>query len=340
MMKKTIFWIARVLVLSAFGMSLVTASQAQAQDKIVLKLASPWPLGHESTLGSQVLSDLVKKASNGSVEIRVFPSEQLAKAKETHEAVSMGVVDMGVVAGPYIAGRLPIVDIDYMPWLFSSWKSLRDARRGGIDEVIAAELKKAFNLKLLFSQPGGSTELWTVKKPVRNVEDLKGMLIRGAGGALTEGVRAVGATPVTVTGPEVFTALQRGTIDGSMWTLASLRSIKAWEVCKYATRFSRPLGPGVIHVVINQDRWEKLPPNVQKIILEAAPKAQEAVYAHAEKETEEAWAEAAKNGLTIIRPTPEEEAVFAKRMSAVWDWYIGRAGEPGRKLIEIGKKFQ
>jgi len=317
----------------------VIVSNSDAKEKIVLKLGHIWGPNHLIHKECVFFADLVKKESKGEVEIQIFPAEQLVKAKELPYAVSKGMIDMGTIVGAYISGKVPELDVYFLPGL-RTWDSLLKGYRGGMAEITNKVLGERLNLKLLFYFFGGSNELWTVKKPVRAVDDMNGLLIRGGGGALNEIVRALGATPVTVSGAEVYQGLQRGTFDGCYWGSTSYLAQKAWEVCKYGTRLSQPFGLMTPNVSINLDRWNKLPPEVQKILADCSTKADENGIVVGKEELNTLWTEAKKGGLTIVDMNPKDEQQWMKRIEKVWDWYAEQSGEVGRQLLEIAKKFR
>ena len=337
-MKRTSLWVAISLTLSLSMMCFVTVPPAEAGEKIVLNLAHIWGPTHLINVECQHFAKVVAQKSNGLVEIKLFPAQQLAKAKELPEAVSRGTIDMGTIVGPYIAGKMPLIDVDWLPGLYT-WDSVGPAHnemRPLVDKILGKEL----NMKLLFFFFGGSNELWTVKKPVRKVEDMEGLMIRGAGGVLTQIVKVLGATPVTVSGAEVYTALQRGTIDGCFWGSCSYHSLKAWEVCKYGTKLSNPFGLMFPNVSINLDRWNELAPETQKLLLDCVAETELFCIEAGKKQVTALWEDAEKGGLDIVTMTPEDEKEWIDTAAEVWGWYVKRAGSVGEELLEIAKKHR
>jgi len=206
-------------------------------------------------------------------------------------------------------------------------------------EIIAREYLKAFNVKMMWFSPGGSMELYTTTKPVSKLEDFKGMMIRGGGGVLTKTVEVFGATSVTMTSPEVYTALQRKTMDGAILGNTSFLAEKMWEVCKYGTKLSQDFGPVFVNVCMNLDKWNKLPNTAQKILIDCSAKTEDWGIIKVQENIKQTWEAAQNGGLTIVRLSPEEEMRWIKTAEKVWDWYANKTGAEGRKLLEIAKKF-
>lgn len=333
-MKKNglILWLLGLLMTISF----IGITHAQ---QYKFKLAHAWPTGNINHVANVYWAEQVSKLTNGKVKITIYPAQQLVKARQMVPATSKGTIDMAVMPGPYFAGRMPLIDIDWLPMLYKT-ETMAQARQAGIDAMLSEEFEKVLNVKMITSYQGGTSEIWTVKQKVETLEDMKGLLIRGAGGALTQIVRALGATPVTVSGAEVFTALQRGTIDGSLWTTSSYIANKVWEVTKFGTRLSRPFIPGFVELGMNLDKWNRLPPDVQKAMLEAGKKMQVWAIDLAAKKDKELWQRATQGGMTITQLSAREEARWEEKAHQVWDWYVKRAGDRGRQLLEIAKRYK
>lgn len=323
-----------ILIISLF----IMASVPEAAEKIVLNLAHIWGTTHLINIECEHFAKLVAEQSKDRIEIKIFPAQQLAKATELAEAVTRGTIDMGTIVGVYISGKMPLIDVYFLPGLYR-WQSAGAALKA-MTPLTGKILERELNVKPLFFFFGGSNELWTVKKPVRKIEDMQGMLIRGAGGVLTEVVKVYGATPVTVSGAEVYTALQRGTIDGTFWGSTSYHSMKAWEVCKYGTRLTDPFGLMFPNVSINLDKWKGLSKETQELLLKCAAETQQFCMEVGQKQVESLWEDAKKGGLEIIQMTPTEEKRWSERATKVWDWYLKRAGDEGKSLLETAEKYR
>jgi len=101
------------------------------------------------------------------------------------------------------------------------------------------------------------------KKPVRNLEDLKGLELRASGGT-AQVLKALGATPVGMPQSQTPEALQKGVVQGAASSLETLMDFKYAEMCRYVTIFNGPVYP--FAVVMNMDKWNSLPEDVQKVM--------------------------------------------------------------------------
>ena len=124
--------------------------------------------------------------------------------------------------------------------------------------------KEMDDVKVMFFH-GTGPQIFHTKKPVRTLEDLKGMKIRTTGlGAKI--VTALGATPVAMPMGDTYDALSKGVVDGSTAPIASLEGFKWGEVVKYTTENFGTANTTVFFVVVNKKAWNSLTPNAQKII--------------------------------------------------------------------------
>ena len=127
---------------------------------------------------------------------------------------------------------------------------------------------------LLYINTSGPLVLQTISKPVRTLADLKGLKIRGAG-RMTETLRSLGAIPMPLETPDVYEALRRAVIDGIMVDLSTLKYWKFAELVSYVTP-TWQLGTGItFYCVMNKNKWNALPADIQKIFTETAAEARE-----------------------------------------------------------------
>ena len=127
---------------------------------------------------------------------------------------------------------------------------------------------------LLYINTSGPLVLQTISKPVRTLADLKGLKIRGAG-RMTETLRSLGAIPMPLEMPDVYEALRRAVIDGIMVDLSTLKYWKFAELVSYVTP-TWQLGTGItFYCVMNKNKWNALPADIQKIFTETAAEARE-----------------------------------------------------------------
>ncbi len=203
------------LLIAAF--SLVITSHSIAADKHKFKMATSWGGGPLMEIGAKAFAANVDKMSNGRIQIEVFPAGTLGPGLKVSETVKNGVADMGHTWMGYDWGK------DKTTVLFGGYAGSSDTEkmlhwlyRGGGVELQAEFRDEKFGLVSMPLFVRTAEVFLHSRKPVRTLADLQGLKLRTAG-AWLEISKGMGAAPVTTPGGEVYTALERGTIDATEW---------------------------------------------------------------------------------------------------------------------------
>jgi TRAP-type C4-dicarboxylate transport system substrate-binding protein len=202
------------------------------------------------------------------------------------------------------------------------------------------------DVHLLTLASTGPTDIWTSKKQVRTIEDLKGLKIRVAGTMPTMMIKALGATPVFMHIRDVYEALERGTVDGVFVGRSPMMAFRFHEVVKYGIEVS--IFSQTYFYVMNLDRWKSLPPDLQKIMNEVSG------MHHAELNGKGFDAEKAfvtqkifpKSGVQVYAPPQAELERWKKAIMPIYDWWVKDLESkklPAKKLLEevqrLSKKY-
>jgi TRAP-type C4-dicarboxylate transport system substrate-binding protein len=265
-MRKSIMLLL-VVVLFVF----VTHSLVCAAEVIKLKAANYLPVTHKMSLLSGWFCEEVKKRTNGQVEITYYPGGTLLSPVKMYDGVFTGIADMGLSHIDYTRGRFPVTEVFDLPLGFPS---------GWVDTQVATDFFNKYKPKewddvhVLYLTTTGPLILQTVSKPVKTLEDLKGLKIRAVG-VMSDVIKALGGVPIPLEMPDVYDALRRGVIEGITVDLSTLKYWKFAEVTKYVTA-DWQLGTGyTFYWVINKSKWNALPPDIQKIVTEVASETRE-----------------------------------------------------------------
>jgi TRAP-type transport system periplasmic protein len=241
-------------------------SLAGGAEVIRLKSANYLPPTHKMSLLGQKFCEEVNKRSNGRVEITYYPGGTLLSPVKMFPGVVTGITDMGLSHIAYTRGRFPVTEAFDLPLGFPSGYVASQVSNDFYNKFKPVEWESAH---VLYFATSGPLVLHTVSKAVRNLEELKGLKIR-ATGAISDVVKALGAVPVPIEMPDVYEALRRQVIDGIMVDLSTLKYWKFAEVEKYVTASWR-LGTGyTFYFVMNRNKWNSLPPDIQKIFTEVS----------------------------------------------------------------------
>lgn len=238
------------------------AAVAAGDKPVELTLADFFPPTHfmNTELVPQWV-EAVEKASGGMVKISVFPGGTLLKAPETYDGVVSGTADIGVGVFAYTRGRFPVMEGFELPGIeFGSCTATNLVAWEGYKKFQPKELA---DTKVMIFYSVGPGSLYS-KKPVKTLDDLKGMRIR-ATGLTAKSIQALGATPVAMPMPDVYESLSKGVVEGSIAPPEVLKGWRQAEVTKHIVVLP-PVYNGVHYFVMNLQKWNSLPPNVKAAI--------------------------------------------------------------------------
>ncbi len=177
----------------------------------------------------------VNEASDGELDVKIFPAQTLGKAPAGYDNAKNGVADIAWTVQGYTAGRFPLSQIMELPGLFKkaevgscAFQKLYDS--GALDE----EYK---DTHVLFVHTHGPGQLHMGQKPVKTLADLKGMKLRRPTAVIGTLLDELGAEPVGLPAPAIYENLERGVIDGYMITWESVVAFRLAELTKYHTDF-------------------------------------------------------------------------------------------------------
>lgn len=246
------------------------AAPATAQ-KIELSLGHIYSSTHNEAEALQSLADNVAKATNGQVTITIYPSSQLGSEREMAEMVTLGTLDMGLSDGPTWSNALnvPEMAVFGLPFLYNGI----DGEAACYDTILEASAKfmEGTGVKPLFCTTASIRGAMLKTKPITSLADISGIKMRVP--EITMYVNTwknLGANATTTAWSEAYTSISQGVVDGCEADPSTLVDANLHEVTKY---FSKTNHMGTIHIIsINQAKWDTIPADLQKIVLEECAK--------------------------------------------------------------------
>jgi TRAP-type C4-dicarboxylate transport system substrate-binding protein len=313
-------------------------SNGNAAEKIMIKMAGTLPVQNHLTKALIMYKEIVEKKSNGQIVMQVYPAQQLYSDKDLVNALPKGACEGGLLNSDFWAGLVKSEG----PIFFTAYFQRRDLFYKLFDSEAGQIIKKDFetigNIKVL-----GIVELgaggFISKKPIRTMDELKGQRIRSYGEYTSVYLQAIGAAPVAMSSGDMYIAMQRGTIDGIISTIASIVDRKLYDVGKYMwVEETTPSVPFLL--AFNLDFWKKLPHDMQNVLQDGAIEVQEWSKKYtltsdiAHKKTLK------EKGVTFVSVEPAEwKKMHEKAVQALDAAYIKNVGEEkGKKILSIIKK--
>jgi len=293
---------------------------AQTKAKVVIRFNELNSATHPMYRSDVYFAQLVAKKTNGAVEVQNFASSQLGKGRDAIESCQMGTLEMTQTMTANVGTFVNAFDVFTLPFIFRDQEHFYRVIDGPIGQDLLKDLMKV-NLLGLCYYDAGSRSFYNSKRPIKVVEDLKGLKIRvPQSTVMIDTINAMGAGAVPVEYAEVYSSLQQGVIDGAENAAIAYYHMKHYEVAKYFSLTAHFRTPDI--VLISLKVWQKLPKEYQTAILESAKETslyERKLWVSEENETLEKL-----KGLGVkINEIPDVTA-FREKVKPVWEKYKAR----------------
>ncbi len=299
-------------------LALSLAAPAAAQYKATMKLASTQSMEHPYMVGAKKFADLIKERTNGRIEIKLYPSNQLGKGeREMTEGIQQGAIDLLVTSTGPLGGFSPSINILDFPFLFRDNAHVDLVLDGPIGRKLLDDFEKA-NIKALAFWENGFRHLTNNKVSVKKVDDAKGLKIRTMENKVHLAAwKAAGLNPTPMAWGEVYTALQQRVIDGQENPVAVYYASKFWDVQKHFSLTAHVYSPSPF--LMSKKTFDAMPKEDQELFVKTAyevAKFQRKINRDAE---EDKLKEIASKGVTVVRDVDRES--FKKAMAPIYDQF-------------------
>ncbi|MBE0590061.1 MAG: TRAP transporter substrate-binding protein [Hydrogenophaga sp.] len=330
--------IKRRTALAALGAvaSTLFAGAALAQQTVTLRLHQMLP--PQATIPAKAIvpwAQKVEAESGGRIKIQLFHAMQLGGTPpQLFDQARDGVVDITWTVLGYTPGRFNKSEVFELPFMSGSAEQSSRAFQAYVETFAADEFKDVKLLAVHTHGPG----LFHTKQPVTGLESLRGMKIRGGSRIINNMLTKLGATPVGMPVPAVTEALSKGVIDGTTIPWEVTPSLKVTELVKNHTTFAGKEGlyTQTFAFSMNKASYEKLPPDLKKVIDNNSGQVAAALFGKAMDDGDKAGREiAVKAGNKITELELAEVQRWKRTASTVeTDWVneVKARGIDGAKL--------
>ncbi|WFM71703.1 TRAP transporter substrate-binding protein [Halomonas sp. CKK8] len=243
--------------------SIAGLGAASAQSATTLRMAHFWP--GASGVNQEIFeawAATLEEESDGELRVEMFPSGTLAKPDSIYEAAANGIADIGATAQGYTAGRFPLSQIVELPGVATTATQGACVLQTLYDEGhLESEYEDTRPLFFFTTGPGG---IHTIDTDVQVPSDLEGLRIRRPTAVAGEMLENMGASPVGMPAPDIYTAMQRGVIDGLSFPWEGLKGFRINELVEYHTEV--PFYTLIFVATMNQRAYDNLSPEQQAVI--------------------------------------------------------------------------
>lgn len=300
------------------GISLIWPKQTE--QKITVRLGHANDLEHAVHKSLVYFQEQLSAASNGKMELEIYPNSQLGTERDLIELLQIGSLAMANVSVGPLEAFVPQMQVFSLPYVFDDsdhfWRTL-NSELG--KELLLSPL--AVEMRGLAFFDGGSRSFYTCPKPISTPDDLKGMKIRTMKSQSAVALmRELGASATPISLGELYTALQQGVVDGAENSPITYYKTRHFEICKNFTLDEHNSIPGI--VMFSEKVWQKLDAEQQGWLqssMDAAVIFQRALWA---SETQVALDSLTEAGVNIIIP---DKKPFQQRVQSYKDSFKGTA---------------
>jgi TRAP-type mannitol/chloroaromatic compound transport system substrate-binding protein len=334
---------APVLGAAAAIFASLLAVPASAQEKVegpkVEWKISVWGNPRAFTKGFEYIAEQIKARTNGNFTFTIGFNNQFSPEKENLDGLKIEAFEGAAICTSYHPGRNPAsmaLDLPFLPLAnFDIAKQVYETYYQ--HPAVQSELGK-WNAMAFMAGILPQYEFMGVGDPPKTVAAWKGLRVRALGG-LGEAMRVIGANTLSPPASEVYTALERATVDAASFPFSYAHaSYKLQEISKW---YTTNLSPGTINCpyVFAITAWKKLPPQYQKLLMELKEPAYAAMKAAYKDADDKNIPDFNKRGLIAITYPPEELQKFRDLAGKpVWDAWVKEAdgkGLPGKELLQL-----
>lgn len=315
------------------------SSQASSGETTVLRLSHFWPATSFMHVGVfEPWAKKIEEESQGRLSIELYPSAQLSKPNVTYDAAVKGTVDIGSQAHGYTAGRFPLSQIAELPGLSNSAVQMSCMIQTLYDNGTIADEYRDSHLLGVFGT--GPASIHTKDVLIRTPDDLKGLRIRRPSAVAGDLLESMGASPVGLPAPDIYTSIERGVVDGVSFPWDPFKAFRINEVAKKHTNL--PFYSTGLLLTMNKETYEDLPDDLKKVIDDNSGMALSSLAGKVQDEYyQAALQEAIDAGDEVVDiPDPFSDPLWAVPLQAGVDKYLNSVDDTGADARAIYAKAQ
>lgn len=306
------------------GLALATLLGASALAQTNAKFAVTLPEKSHQGLGVARFAELVDKKSQGRIKIKPFYNGALGNDVQVTSALQGGTIEFTVPQTSTLTGMIKEFEVLDFPFLFNTEQEAEKVLDGATGQKLLDKLP-AKNLIGLGFWENGFFNATNSKRPITKYEDFSGLKFRAVQAKISqETIKALGANPVPLAVPELYTALETRTVDGQGTPSAVIAALKLNEVQKYLSLTKHTYGAFI--PLVSKKYWDSLPPADQAILRAAALETRSYQRSIAREQAKSAEASMAAKGLLVNDITPAERKRMRDKVKPVWDMFAKDVG--------------
>lgn len=278
---------------------------------------------------------LFEQKTGGKHKVALFPNGQLGSEEDTVNNAAMGLLDFSLLAVNNVTPFSPTVGLLTLPYMIQSAEDAKTLTQGAVGKELTSNTVRDAGVRIVGWAYSGFRVLTNSKRPIRTLDDLKGLVIRvPKNEIMIASYQAWGVNPTPMAWSETFTALQQRVVDGQDNPYITVSAMKFYEVQKYITniRYVFSLEP----LVVSESVFKSQKPDVQKAILDAGREATEHSFKYLLDTEDKIKKDLVARGMQISDPADGEKEWIQKATTAVWPKFYKSIG--GKEKLDQALK--
>ena len=309
------------------GMTLGIGLMATAQAQTTLKIGYATTATSHYGVGSTTFCEEIEKGTQNRYKCQHFPSSALGGEREMIEAVQLGTLDLVNTSTGPVGNFVPEVKIVDIPFLFRDYDHARKVMDGAIGQDILTKFPAKGIIALGWTE-NGFRHMTNNKRDIVKPSDAAGLKMRTMENKVhMDGYKTFGILPTPMAFPELFGALQQGTVDGQENPIPVILASKFSQVQKHLSLTGHVYSPALI--LMSPTAWNKLTDGDKKVFTEASKKAAVAQRKKVNDDENNGIAQLEKDGMKVTRVVDGQAF-----RNAVAPAYVAYAKEFGAENIK------
>ncbi|SER82535.1 TRAP transporter substrate-binding protein DctP [Psychrobacillus sp. OK032] len=248
----------------------VKSNEVESDEQVVIKIADYLPTSHLISIHATLpWIDRIEELGEGKIKVEYYPAEQLGKINSQFDNLKNKVSDIAYIQPERIEGVLPLTNVGANLGIVKDAVSGSRAFSKLVHEDLYESEFKAHGVRPLWAAVSSSNQIVNSKHPVKTIEDFKGLKVRTSNGMQEQLMSEWGATPITMSGGELYSSWERGIVDGSLFAFLNWSAYQLETIVEYST-VNAAVGRGIIMFGVNEEVWDSWPKDVQEAVRQAS----------------------------------------------------------------------
>ncbi len=319
----------RAVAVAVVSLGLAGAGQAQTS----WDMPVPYPDANFHTRNAAQFANDIDQATGGALKVKIHSAGSLFKHPEIKRAVRQGTAPIGEILQSLAGNEAPIYAADSLPFVATGYdaaKKLYDVQKPYLQKQLESE-----GLMLLYAVPWPPQGLYA-KREINSVNDLKGVKFRTYNPTIGRIAALAGAIPTQIEVPDLPTAFATGRVDVMITSASTGVDTKAQDYLTHYIDTQAWLPRNIVFV--NKAAFDKLKPNEQKAVLDAAKAAEERGWKASQEEMAIKTKALKDAKIIVLEPTTDLKAGLAKIGETIAAEWASKAGPDGQKMLEDYRK--